>query len=60
VGIYLARELSGKPLRKIGAAFGGIKEAMVCHTEEEIRKRMAEDKRFCKRIEKMIKTINDK
>jgi len=60
VGIYLARELSGKPLREIGAAFGGIKEAMVCHTEEEIRKRIAEDKRFCKRIEKMIETINEK
>ena len=56
VGIYLARELSGKSLQEIGAAFGGIKEAMVCHTAAEITKRMAEDKRFSKRIEELIET----
>jgi chromosomal replication initiator protein len=59
VGIYLARELSGKSLQEIGAAFGGIKEAMVCHTAAEITKRMAEDKRFSKRIEELIETVHE-
>jgi len=59
VGIYLARELSGKSLREIGMAFGGIKEAMVCHAAAEIRKRMAEGKRFCKRMEEIIEKLRE-
>jgi len=59
VGIYLARELGGKSLREIGTAFGGIKEAMVCHTAAGIRKRMAEDKRFCKRMEEIIEILHE-
>jgi chromosomal replication initiator protein len=57
IAMYLARELTGSPLKTIGSKFGGRDHSTVIHACTQVAARMREDQTFKQHIDQMINNL---
>lgn len=58
VAMYLAREITGKPLPHIGRQFGGRDHTTVIHAIKAVEKRMAEDALYWADVEALREALS--
>ena len=57
VAMYLARELTGSPLKTIGAKFGGRDHSTVIHAVTQVSGRSKEDPAFKQHIDQIVNNL---